>query len=49
LVIALGWVIGYAMRAPEVLYFAIGLALVMNVVAYWYSDKIALSMCTTMD
>src|SRR3989338_6178382 len=44
LVIALGWVIGYAMQAPEVLYFAIGLALVMNIVAYWHSDKIALSM-----
>ncbi|MBI2669685.1 MAG: M48 family metallopeptidase [Candidatus Yanofskybacteria bacterium] len=44
LVIGLGWLISYAMQSPGILYFAVGLALVMNLVAYWHSDKIALSM-----
>ena len=44
LVIGLGWVISYAAQTPEILYFAVVLALVMNFVAYWNSDKIALSM-----
>lgn len=44
LVIGLGWVISYMMQEPGVLYFAVGFALIMNLVAYWYSDKIALLM-----
>lgn len=44
LVIALGWVIGYILQSPGVLYFAVALAIVMNLVAYWNSDKIALAM-----
>lgn len=44
LVIGLGWLISYYLQSVEVLYFAVGLALIMNVVAYWNSDKIALSM-----
>ncbi len=44
LVIALGWVIGYILQSPGVLYFAVILAVVMNLVAYWNSDKIALAM-----
>ena len=44
LVIGLGWVISYAMQEPGILYFAVGFALIMNLVAYWHSDKIALSM-----
>ncbi len=44
LVIALGWVIGYILQSPGVLYFAVVLAIVMNLVAYWNSDKIALAM-----
>lgn len=44
LVIGLGWLISYLLQSVEVLYFAIGLALVMNLVAYWKSDKIALAM-----
>lgn len=44
LVIALGWVIGYILQSPGVLYFAVVLAVVMNLVAYWNSDKIALAM-----
>ncbi len=44
LVIALGWVIGYFLQSPGILYFAVMLAVVMNLVAYWNSDKIALAM-----
>jgi heat shock protein HtpX len=44
LVIGLGWLISYYLQSVEVLYFAVGLALIMNVAAYWNSDKIALSM-----
>ena len=44
LVIALGWVIGYILQSPGVLYFAVVLAVVMNLVAYWNSDKIALAI-----
>lgn len=44
LVVGLGWLISYLLQSAEVLYFAIGLALVMNLVAYWHSDKIALAM-----
>ena len=36
--------ISYFMQAVEILYIAVGLALIMNIVAYWHSDKIALSM-----
>lgn len=44
LVIGLGWLIAYFLQSPQILYFAVGLALIMNLVAYWHSDKIALSM-----
>lgn len=44
LVIGLGWLMSYIMQAPEILYLAVVLAIVMNVIAYWNSDKIALSM-----
>lgn len=44
LVIALGWVIGYILQSPGILYFAVALAVGMNLVAYWNSDKIALAM-----
>ncbi|MBI4160515.1 MAG: M48 family metallopeptidase [Candidatus Yanofskybacteria bacterium] len=44
LIIGLGWLVSYYLQSVEVLYFAVILAVVMNVVAYWNSDKIALSM-----
>ncbi|MEK7151293.1 MAG: M48 family metallopeptidase [Patescibacteria group bacterium] len=44
LIIGLGWLVGYYLQSIEILYFAVGLAVIMNVVAYWNSDKIALSM-----
>jgi heat shock protein HtpX len=44
LVIALGWVISAAYHSPVILYFAVIFSLVMNVLGYWYSDKIVLKM-----
>ena len=41
LVITLGWLFAQAYQAPEILYFAVGLSLVMNLTAYWKSDTIA--------
>lgn len=44
LIIAFGWAFSYLFNAPEILYFAVVLSLMMNLVAYWQSDKIALAM-----
>lgn len=44
LVIFIGWLFGYVYNAPGILYFAVALAVGMNLVAYWKSDKIALAM-----
>jgi heat shock protein HtpX len=43
-VIGVGWVFSYLLRSTGILYAAVLLAVVMNMVAYWNSDKIALSM-----
>src|SRR3989344_1667009 len=42
-VIALGWLIAQVYESTVILYIAVVFALVMNVTAYWWSDKIALS------
>src|SRR3989344_7190277 len=42
-VIALGWLLGQIYDNAAILYFAVGLSFFMNVTAYWFSDKIALS------
>lgn len=44
MVIAVGWLFAYALQMPGLLYGAVFLSLIMNVIAYWQSDKIALSM-----
>jgi len=44
LVIGVGWVFSYLLNSTAILYIAVILAVVMNIVAYWNSDKIALSM-----
>ena len=44
LIIAIGWVVSLAFQNPIILYVAIGFSLVMNILAFWYSDKIALSI-----
>ncbi|PIR45009.1 MAG: zinc metalloprotease HtpX [Candidatus Vogelbacteria bacterium CG10_big_fil_rev_8_21_14_0_10_51_16] len=43
-VIAIGWAFAQFYGAPELLYFAIGLALLMNVGSYWWSDKIVIKL-----
>ena len=43
IVIALGWLLAEIYGNVYILYGAIALTLVMNVSAYWFSDKIALS------
>jgi len=44
LVIGVGWVFSYLLRSTAILYIAVFLAVIMNIVAYWNSDKIALAM-----
>lgn len=44
IIIALGWFFSVTYNAPHVLWGAIILSILMNIVSYWYSDKIALSM-----
>lgn len=44
LVIGLGWLVSYLLRSPAILIIAVVLAVVMNLVAYWNSDKIALAV-----
>lgn len=43
LVIAIGWFVSYFYNAPEILYVAAGFAIVMNITAFWFSDKIAIA------
>ena len=44
IIVAIGYFISYYYNNSGVLYFAIIFSIVMNVVSYWYSDKIALSV-----
>lgn len=44
LIIGLGWFFGYVLNEPIILYVAVFFALVMNIVSYWYSDKIAIAL-----
>ncbi len=44
LVIFIGWLFGFIYNSPGFLYFAVILAVTMNIFAYWKSDKIALAM-----
>ncbi len=43
-VIFLGYFISYYYNSPGILYFALIFSIVMNIMSYWYSDKIVLSM-----
>lgn len=43
-VIGVGWVVSYIYDTPAILYIAVVFSVVMNLVAYWKSDKIALSI-----
>jgi len=43
-IIIVGYVFSYAMESTGILYFAVGLSIVMSFISYWYSDKIVLAM-----
>lgn len=44
LVIAIGWAFSYYYGNPNILYFFVVFSILMNVVSYWYSDKIVLKL-----
>lgn len=44
IVIALGFVFARMYGNPNILYFFVVFSIVMNIIGYWYSDKIALSI-----
>lgn len=44
IVMGLGWFLSYQFNSPIILYFSIIISLVMNIWAYWYSDKTVLKM-----
>lgn len=44
IVIAIGWVFSAAYGAPEILYIAVIFSILMNVISYWFSDRIVLSL-----
>jgi heat shock protein HtpX len=44
IVIGIGWIFSQVYSDPIILYVAIAFSLIMNFVAYWNSDKIALTM-----
>jgi len=43
-VIGIGWTFSRIYANPSILYFAVIFSVLMNVAAYWYSDKIVLKM-----
>ncbi len=44
IVIAIGWAVSYYFNNPGILVFAVVFAVVMNITAYWYSDKVVVAM-----
>ena len=45
IVIGIGWIFSRIYADPSILYFAVIFSVLMNFIAYWYSDKIVLKMC----
>lgn len=43
-VIFIGWFVSFYYQSPIILYFAVFLALFMNIFSYWYSDTIVLKL-----
>ena len=43
-VIGIGWVFAELYGAPEILYFAVFFSIAMNIISYWFSDKIVLAL-----
>ncbi|MDP1629490.1 MAG: M48 family metallopeptidase, partial [bacterium] len=44
IVIGIGWLFSRIYANPSILYFAVIFSVLMNVIAYWFSDKIVLKM-----
>lgn len=44
LVILIGFILSYMYGNPSILYFAVFFSIIMNIGAYWFSDKVVLSM-----
>ncbi len=44
IIVGLGWGFSYFYNSPVILYGAVAVSMVMNIVSFWYSDKIVLSM-----
>lgn len=43
-VILIGWVFSQALGNPSILYIAIAISLIINILSYWFSDKLVLAM-----
>ena len=43
-IISIGWFFGMVYNNPSILYFAVIFSVLMNIFAYWHSDKIVLKM-----
>src|SRR3989338_3997154 len=44
IVIVIGWVFSRVYQSPGILYFAVFFSVLMNIISYWFSDKIVLRM-----
>lgn len=44
LVIGLGWIFSEVFQSRNILFLSVGIAFFMNILGYWFSDKIALAM-----
>lgn len=42
-VIGIGWFVSFTYNAPVSLYIAVFLSIAMNIIAYWFSDKVAIA------
>lgn len=43
-IIAIGFILSYVYGNPNLLYIAFAISIVLNIFAYWFSDKVVLSM-----
>ncbi|HWO07419.1 MAG TPA: M48 family metalloprotease [Candidatus Paceibacterota bacterium] len=43
LVIAIGYAVAWYLNEPGILYIAVAISLLMNITAYWFSDRVALA------
>jgi len=44
IIIFVGWTFSYIYNSPEVLVFAVLFSIFMNIIGYWYSDKIVIKL-----